>query len=419
MNHTAERLRRAWRESVGGLPAAFWTIWVGTLIDRLGCFVVPFLAIYLTSERGFSEARAGIIVSMHGLGAMGGSLLGGILADRLGRRVTAIGGLLLGALSLIALAFARAPWAIGTLTLCSGMLYALYRPAVSAVITDVVPPEHRQRAFNHLYWAINLGFSISLLSAGLVTSHGFQIIFFADATTTLLFVAVLVWRMPETRPAPAAKKGDGGRLASGIWTACRDRVFMPFVVLSFLIGCVFSQWSISLPLAMRDDGLSAGTFGRLIALNGLLILVLQPFAPRILSRMRRSRGLALAALFVAGGFGLTALADAPPLYAVSILIWTLGEILSAPIGPSIVSDLSPADMRGSYQGVFSTTWGLASFAGPIAGAAVLGHWGGAALWLCCAGLAVLVAISHLVIAPARKRRLAGMQGETLGAPQVT
>ena len=38
---------------IGGLPRSFWVLWSGTLVNRIGYMVEPFLAYYLTGIRGF------------------------------------------------------------------------------------------------------------------------------------------------------------------------------------------------------------------------------------------------------------------------------------------------------------------------------------------------------------------------------
>jgi len=240
-----------WQATVGGLPRTFWVIWTGTVIDRLGCFVVPFLSLYLTRERGLSAAAAGVLVSVHGLGGVGAGLIGGVLADRVGRRRTALLGLLHGASATVALSFAQQISTIALFTFGAGLLYGLYRPAVSAMVADLVPPAERQRAFNLLYWAVNLGFSVSLMAAGWLAHFGFRVLFLIDATSTVLFA-----------------------------------------LFAFLIGCVFAQWSSSMPLAMQSHGLVPAQYGMLMAINGAMIVVLQPLAPRVVGR-RGARDLGL------------------------------------------------------------------------------------------------------------------------------
>src|SRR3954454_19656440 len=92
-----------------GLPRAFWILCGGALINRLGSFVVPFLAIYLTTVRGIGVERAGFTVALHGMGSFAASPLGGVLADRIGRRRTMLVALVSGAAAMVHLGVARAP----------------------------------------------------------------------------------------------------------------------------------------------------------------------------------------------------------------------------------------------------------------------------------------------------------------------
>src|SRR4051812_17998888 len=92
---------------VRGLPRAFLWLWLGAFVNKVGGFVVPFLALYLTNDRGMSVEEAGIVVSLYGLGSVGSGPIGGALTDRLGRRATLAIATVLGALAMLALGFAR------------------------------------------------------------------------------------------------------------------------------------------------------------------------------------------------------------------------------------------------------------------------------------------------------------------------
>src|SRR5262245_20175994 len=96
-------------QRIGELPGVYWTLWVGTLVNGLGGFVVPFLAPYLTRSRGFTVAEAGGVASLFGLGTMTAGPLGGVLADRVGRRATMLLGLFGGGAAMLALGFAERP----------------------------------------------------------------------------------------------------------------------------------------------------------------------------------------------------------------------------------------------------------------------------------------------------------------------
>ena len=123
------------------------------------------------------------------------------------------------------------------------------------------------------------------------------------------------------------------------------------------------------------------------------------------------RGPGVAALVVAAwlvgmGYGLAAISSTLPLYALTVAIWTLGEIAAAAVAPSVVADLSPVELRGLYQGVFGAAWGLSFFVGPMIGGWVLEHLGGWALWGGCFALGCLLALGYLGMTRPAQRRMA-------------
>jgi MFS family permease len=406
------RAVRAWfGKTTGGLPATFWYLWAGTLVNRLGSFVLIFLAIYLTAERGFSEFAVGLVLGLWGAGGAAGTVTGGVLADRWGRRPTLLTAHLGAATMMLVLGFARPLWAIAAGALLLGFFAEASRPAFSAMVIDVVPERDRLRAFTLNYWAINLGFACSAFLAGIAAEADFLLLFVVDATTTLATAIIVFVKVPETRPQQ--ERSPSGRLApvdrSGMRAVLTDRVFLGFVALNLFSALVFLQHSSMLPIEMKQDGLSPSTYGSVIALNGVLIVAGQLFVPRLIEGRNRSRVLALAAVISGTGFGLTAFADHAWFYAMTVLIWTLGEMLHTPSNSTLIAELSPAALRGRYQGVFSLSWELASIAAPTLGGLVRGQAGSAALWLGCAAVSGMVAIGQLLSGPARERRAAALR----------
>jgi MFS family permease len=160
---------------------------------------------------------------------------------------------------------------------------------------------------------------------------------------------------------------------------------------------------------MARAGLPPSTFGTVIALNGVLIVLGQLFIPRLIDGRERSRVLAVAALVMGTGFGLTALAHNALAYAGTVLVWTFGEMLNSPSNATALAELSPGSMRGRYQGVFALSWQLAAGLAPILGGLAQERLGPASVWLGCAGVGVLVAVGQLLSGPARNRRAAALR----------
>ena len=124
-------VRRWAADTAGGLPTSFWYLFTGTLINRIGSFVIILLAIYLTTERHFSATYAGLVIGLWGAGGAIGTLLGGVLADRWGRKPTYLTGFLTSAVLMVLLGLARDPLLIAVLVVLVGLAYEMPRPATS------------------------------------------------------------------------------------------------------------------------------------------------------------------------------------------------------------------------------------------------------------------------------------------------
>ncbi len=403
------RLMEQVRATAGGLPGTYWFLWVGTLVNRLGTFVVPFLALYLTRERGFSVEQAGLVVALHGAGVVVSGPLGGAVADQFGRRVALGLGLWLGSVGMLFLGFSREPVWIHVAAFTLGVLGDMYRPAVSAAISDVVAPKDRTRAFALLYWVVNVGFAIALPVAGLVAQGGFLLLFVADAVTSFVY-GCLVWvKVPET-----LTRRSGARWVLPSVVPFRDRTFLHFWAPTFMVMVVFFQANVTLPLALSARGMGPADFGVVIAINGVLIVLLQPLLVRALGVWRRSMVLASAAALTGLGFGMHTLSFTVPLAMVAVVVWTMGEIFGMSVSPSVVADLAPPELRGSYQGAFHMSFGLAGCVGPALGSWVLGRYGASTLWSGCLLVGLLAAGWHLAAAEGRRRHMDALRGKYEG-----
>ncbi|MGJ5898711.1 MDR family MFS transporter [Streptomyces niveiscabiei] len=374
-------LRRAARESVSGLPREFWWLWTSTLVNRLGAFVATFMALYLTLDRGYSASYAGLVASLHGLGGVVSSLAGGVMADRLGRRPTLLIAQLSTAFSVALLGFVTDPVAIAGVAFLVGAASNASRPAVQAMMADIVRPEDRVRAFSLNYWAINLGFAVSAAGAGLIAEVSYLAGFLIEAGMTFVCAILVFLKLPESRPAPKAQAaGEDVSLA----TVVRDRRFMSLVGLSFLVALIFQQGSVGLPVAMGEAGFSPADYGTAIAVNGVLIVVLQIPVTRFIEHRDPVRLLVISSALAGYGFGLTAFAGSVGVFALTVCVWTLAEIVNAPTQTGLVVRFSPAQGRGRYQGMYTLSWSAAALIAPLMSGLVIDRLGADWLWGVCA-----------------------------------
>jgi MFS family permease len=380
-----------------GLPPAYWLLWVGTLINRMGGLVVPFLTLYLTSRRAIPPGQAAFMVSLFGAGSFLSQMTGGVLTDRLGRRPVMLMSFLLAPPAMVALGIAQGLLPIGVCTFVVGFFTDLYRPAVNAAVADLVAPEARTRGYGYIYWAINLGAAIAPILAGLIAGASYLALFVADALTTLVFGLIVLFGFRETRPAEAAHHAAHTSLGGRVSQLRAAPVLLLFSFLTLVSGIVYTQHMVTLPLAMAAHGLAPRHYGLAIAVNGLLIILTTIPLSTMAARWPCFRTMAASAVFFGLGFGFTGLASSLPLYMVSVLIWTIGELLGTAVAPAIIADCSPVALRGLFQGVYGSAWGLSLFLGPWIGGLVYQALGGAALWIGCLGVGAAVAVAYLAL----------------------
>ncbi|MEW2220004.1 MFS transporter [Streptomyces sp. NPDC006990] len=405
------KVRQAAAESVGGLPRQFWWLWTSTLVNRLGAFVATFLALYLTLDRGYSASYAGLVGALFGLGGVVSSLGAGVLTDRIGRRPTLLGAQLATAVSVAALGLVTHPVAIALVAALVGMSTNASRPAVQAMIADIVRPEDRVRAFSLNYWAINLGFAVSSTSAGLIAQYSYHLLFFGEAAMVLATALITFRKLAESQPAAAGSttpapdtateavpdsQPDGSSDVS-LWTVLRDRRFMVVVALNLLLATLIQQAFVSLPISMGEQGLTSTDFGTVIALNGVLIVLLQLPLTRFIQHRDPAKLLIVSALLTGYGFGLNAFAASAAFYALAVAVWTLGEMINAPTQMGLVVQLSPTHGRGRYQGVYALSWSVASLGAPLLGGAVIDRFGADTLWTASAAVGTLAALGYALL----------------------
>ena len=286
--------------------------------------------------------------------------------------------------------------AVAVAAFAYGLCLDLFRPAVQAAVAGLVPDADRPRAFALQFWAVNLGFSVATALGGFLASRGYWLLFVLDAATSSLFALLILRGDPETRPVVT---GVAGRLRDVL----TDRRMLALVLSVVAAGVVYAQAFVTLPLVFERDGLGPGAYGAAMAVNGILIVVLQPLLLNAIGRRGRGAVLFVAMLLQAIGFGITAFADTFAVHVVAITVWTLGEILQAGQLGALVAAIAPAHLRGRYMGVFGFSFGAAWSIAPVLGTQVLDRAGELALWGGGFLLCLASGVGLLLVAAAAER----------------
>jgi MFS family permease len=385
--------RRTMRRNIRELPPPAWFLVGGNFINWFASFAIIFLVLYLR-ERGYSFAQAGTAVAAYGFGEMVTGALAGQLADRFGRKNTMAASMFASAVTILSLYFVRTYGLILVVAFAAGVATEAWRPASRALMADLVPQGQRVTAFALVRLAGNLGIAAGSAVAGFLANQSFLWVFVTDAATSTAFGLITLIALPHGRRTRREEENQRG----GYRSVLVDRSFLVFLLASALISFVYFQGQgATLPLYVVEvNGLTPADFGLLLSLNGILVVLLELPISSLTMRRPAKHMLAIGFLLVGLGFGLTALADDLALLAATVVIWTLGEMVAAPVGYAYVADIAPEHLRGRYQGLYGLFWGTGSVTGPALGT-VLFTATVTGFWMLCGLLGLLAAIVVLPI----------------------
>jgi len=375
----------SFRDNLRALPPAAWILFGGTFINRFGTFVIPFLILYLT-RIGFTSAQAGLAVGAYGLGHLVASSAGGHLADRIGRRNTIVLSMFGSAAAMLALSQARSYAAIVVLTCITGSLTELYRPASYALVGDLVGDEHRVTAFGLYRLAVNLGFAAGPATAGFLADHSFTLLFIGDATTSVIYGLIALFALPHGLRTYVKSERTGEALR----VALRDRPFVIFLLATLCVTIVDFQMGSTFALHVKSIGFPSRVYGVLISTNGMLIVLFELFITQWTRRFPPRPMIALGYFLAGAGFALTGFARTVPALAATVVVWTLGEMISSPVASAYAVQLAPEQYRGRYLGLVMMMWSFGMVIGPPAGTLLFEH-NPALVWTACGLLGIVSA----------------------------
>jgi MFS family permease len=373
------------RENLRALPRGAWVLFFGTFLNKFGTFVVPFLAIYMT-RLGYSTAQAGLPIAAYGIGTLGACLLGGNLADRVGRRKTIVLSMFSAAAAMLCLSQARGLPLIILFSGVAGLTGESYRPASSALLADLVPAGRRVTAYAAYRMAFNAGWAFGPATAGLLAKKSFTLLFVGDAATSVLYGLVAWFALP------AGLRGarESGAVTETFRALREDKRLRQVVCACLVIGLVFVQVFSSMSLEITRSGFSAATYGLVISLNGALVVLCELPLTTITKRYPPRRVIAIGFLLIGVGFSSNLLTRTLPLLLLTTSLFTFGEMIAMPVTGAYVADLAPESRRGLYMGIYGMVWAAAFVFGPS-----LGMWlfsvSRTGLWLSCGVLGLLAA----------------------------
>jgi MFS family permease len=376
-------------------PRRFWVVVGVHLIDKIGATLAfPFFALYITGQFSVGMTEAGILLGVLSLAGILGSVIGGGLTDRLGRRKLILFGLVASAVSALLLGSVNEfAWLFPVAALV-GLFSEVGGPAHAAMIADILPKEQRQEGFGILRVVGNMAWLVGPTVGGFVARTSFFALFVIDAAISCTVAVLFYMLMPETKPAPHERHVEEGFVETfrNYRVVLADKPFVAFLLAAVLMGMVYIQMYNSLSVYLRDNhGIEPQGYGVLLTSSAITVIGFQFWTMRVIKMRPQFLMMAIGTLFYLIGFGMFGLVSAYWLFVLAVIIITIGEMIVMPTSQTLAAGFARTDMRGRYMALFALSWSVPQATGPLAAGIVLDNYHPNLLWYLSALLCAISA----------------------------
>jgi MFS family permease len=382
-------------------PKAFWVYNIIVFIDRFGGFMLyPFFALYLTEKFNIGMATVGILFAVFSVSGFVGSAIGGALTDRMGRKGVILFSLILSSLSALGMGYAPTLGIFIAVSVIVGTLSNIGGPAHEAVVADLLPENKRAEGYGIIRVVFNLAVIAAPAVAGLLIAKSYVLLFVVDAVISLLAASVVLFFLPETKPAahPDAKPETVKQTFAGYGKVFRDIPFVAFIVMSVMTALIYTNFNSTLGVFLRDvHNIPAIGYGYLISMNAVIVVIFQFWVARRLEKYKPMLMVALGTAFYGIGFGMYGITSTYTMFAIAMIVITIGEMVVSPFQQSLVASFAPEEMRGRYMAVSGLSWGIAFAIGPFFAGLLLDGPNPNLLWLACGILGVITVLGYILI----------------------
>lgn len=411
------RLRSVYDE----YPPQFWLVMGASFVDRIGgALIFPFFALYLTAKFDVGLTEVGYVFALVTAVGILGSMIGGALTDQIGRKKMILFGLVISAMTSLSLVMVTEFYMVYAIGVFVGFFSSIGGPAQGAIIADILPEE--QHAEGYGLWRViaNLAVMIGPILGSFFlamrafevfefTVDGYAMLFFADAITSIITAIIFAYLLEESHPdyqekpkheeaEMTADVAEPQQKSIGYMPVLRDYAYLAFIVMTALMVLVYTQMNNTLPVYLRDEhGIPPSGFGIILSMNAGMVVLFQFWFTRQMRGKPQYVMMALGTFLYAIGFGMYGFVSSYALFMFAMVIITIGEMITAPIGQAIAAKMAPADMRGRYMAIYGFSWGIPSAFGLILAGLVTENMGANWVWYFSIILSVIATFGFYVL----------------------
>lgn len=338
-----------------GLKREVYILCFGRLVTAMGGLIWPMLTLILKSKLGFNAEEVALWFLLFGIVQLPFILLGGKLTDKYNKRDLIVFFDLISVVLYIITAFLP----LTTGSLCIYFLGSLFQnmewSAYDALMAELTGTEEREKAYSLQYLANNLGVVFAPTLGGLLFNNylwlSFLIAGLAVLSSTILIYFFVPRKTEKAKTDNTYEEQVEGNLKDVIKTR---KILIIYVLIGCMSQIIYSQFNYLLPIQMDEVFLNQGAvfFGMLTSINGAVVICCTPILTQITLKWSDLERISLGMLLqVVGLCSYFFYQDKLPPYVISMVVFTLGEILNTLGNSPYISKRIPSSHRGRFTSI--------------------------------------------------------------------
>ena len=308
--------------------------------------LLPTVPRFVEDELGGGGLQVGIGVGAYAVSAALLRPWVGRIGDTRGRRLLAVAGSSVVAVSILGYALATSLWMLVLARLLTGVGEAAVFVGVATAAQDLAPDHRRGEAASYFSVALYGGLAVGPPVGETLVTHGFTTLWFVLAGCAAMAAVASIW-IPRGKTVPADELGHRRFLQpDAIW---------PGLIL--LLGLIpFTAFAAFVPLYADEIGMSS--VGAVFGLYAGLVLIIRIMGARLPDRLGWQRGSSLALCGVTLGIGIVAAWGSVASIWVAAIALAAGMSLMYPSLFTAVMAAAPEEERSHAVGTFSVFFDL-------------------------------------------------------------
>lgn len=357
-----------------GMRRELYILFWGKAATNMGAMIWPMLTLILSNKLGMNAQEIAKITIAMGVVQFPANLLGGKLADCCNKKKLIIICDLVTVICYLTAAVLPVSMAQILLFFTAGIFQTMENPSYDALVADLSTSENREKAYSLMYLGLNLGIILSPTIGGILFENHLGLACAIDGLTTLSSTILILLFIKDITPVKENQTiYEEAKETQSTWKILREQKVILFFLLCWSVyQFSYTQFNFLIPLNMEElyGGKGAVYFGLMTSLNGLIVIIGTPILTKCAPSLSDTAKLLAGQLLVSTALSMYIFIQGIiPMYYISMILFTLGEIITTLGSYPYLTRRIPASHRGRISSLvhiflaaamYGSQWKIAS-----------------------------------------------------------